>query len=76
MRLICYRPDGIEVIKRALSGADKGLEARYVSAPKYVLVGRGKNPKKLEALVKGRAEGIVREIEKSQGEASFELVKQ
>lgn len=74
MKLICYKPDGMEVIKKALSRA-KDLEVRYISAPNYVLVGHGKDPKRLENLVKGTAEEIAKDIQKSQGEASFELVK-
>lgn len=75
MKLICYKPDGVEVIKKALKKAGEGLEVRYISAPNYVLVGQGRDPKRLENLVRESAEGIVKEIQKSQGEASFELVK-
>ncbi len=75
LRLICYRPDGIEVIKKALSRAGDGLEVKYISAPNYLLVGRGGDPKKLENLVREKAEEIVKETQKSQGEASFEIAK-
>lgn len=75
MNLVSYRPDGVEAIKKALKKADSSLEVRYVSAPKYVLVGKGKNPKKLEALIRESAEAVIKELQKGQGEASFELEK-
>lgn len=75
LRLVSYRPDGVEVIKMALKRAVEGLEVKYISAPNYLLVGRGKDPKRLEALVRERAEEIAKDIQKSQGEASFEIVK-
>jgi translation initiation factor 2 subunit 1 len=75
LRLITNRPDGIEVIKKALLKAKKqGLEVQYISAPQYVLIGKGKNYREIESKVKGIGEGIVKEFEK-EGEASFELEK-
>jgi len=63
-----------EATSQTLEAGD-GLEVKYISAPNYLLVGKGKDPKRLEGLVKERAEEIVKDIEKNQGEASFELVK-
>ena len=73
LKLITSRPDGIEVIKKALLKAkSQGLEVQYVSAPKYVLIGKGKNYKETESKVRTVGEGIAKEFE---GEASFELEK-
>jgi len=75
LRLITYDPNGVELIKKSLLAAKKkGLQIRYVSAPKYVLVGEGKNYKEVESKVRAVGEDIVKEFNKN-GEASFELEK-
>jgi translation initiation factor 2 subunit 1 len=74
MKLKCYCPNGIEVIKKALGNA-KDVEVQYISAPNYVIWASGKNYKELEARVRSAGGQIVSEIEKSQGEASFEIEK-
>jgi translation initiation factor 2 subunit 1 len=75
LKLITHKPDGIGIIKKALLRAKReGLEVHYISAPKYVLIGRGKNYKEVESKVKTVGENIVKEFEK-EGEASFELEK-
>jgi len=75
LNLITHKPDGIEIIKKVLLKAKKqGLEVQYVSAPKYILIGRGKNYREVENKVRTIGEGIAKEFEK-EGEASFELEK-
>lgn len=76
LRLVCYKPDGIEVIKKALEKAQKdGMNVRYVSAPKYELSNSGKNFREVESALEEVAAEVVKAIEKAGGEASFELVK-
>ncbi|MFH1337561.1 MAG: hypothetical protein ABIH55_01665 [Nanoarchaeota archaeon] len=76
MKLICYKPDGVEVIKKVLSEVkDKEIEIRYVSAPEYTIIGHGKNVKQLQSRVEETAENIVKEINKQDGECSFEWEK-
>lgn len=76
LNLVCPGPEGIVAIKKTLTGAaKKGLDVKYISAPKYVLMGRGKDRRELESAVTSAAEGIVKEIQKSSGEASFKLEK-
>lgn len=75
LKLITNRPDGIEIIKKALLRAKReGLEVQYVSAPKYVLIGKGKNYREIENKVRTIGETIVKDFEKN-GEASFKLEK-
>jgi translation initiation factor 2 subunit 1 len=75
LRLISYDPEGVELIKKSLISAKKqGLEIQYISAPKYVLVGEGKNYREVESKVRTIGEDIAREFNKH-GEASFELEK-
>lgn len=75
LKLITHKPDGVGIIKRTLLKAKKeGLEVRYISAPKYVLIGRGKNYKDIENKVRIVGENIAKEFER-EGEASFELEK-
>jgi translation initiation factor 2 subunit 1 len=74
LKIMCYGPDGIKTIKKALSSAGHdGLEIRYVSAPNYVLVGKGKNFKELKAKVHKTAEGISEEMSRHKGTCDFEI---
>jgi translation initiation factor 2 subunit 1 len=76
LNLFCCSPDGIDVIKSVLSATEgNGLEVRYVSAPEYVLVGRGKNHRETEERIRNAAEGIAREIKRQNGECSFEIME-
>ncbi|MCK4496634.1 MAG: S1 RNA-binding domain-containing protein [Candidatus Aenigmarchaeota archaeon] len=76
LNLVCYQSDGIDVIKRVLSGAEgDGLEVKYISAPEYMLVGRGKNYKEIETKIRNAAENIVNEVKKQKGECSFEIIE-
>ena len=74
MKLVSYRPNGVELIKKTL-GSVKGMEVKYISAPTYMLVGKGKNYKDLKTKLNAEAELIVKEINKSGGEASFEALE-
>ena len=75
LRLTTYEPDGADVIKNALLKAKRqGLEVRYISPPRYVVIGTGKNYKEVENKVKTIGENIAKDFEKH-GEASFELEK-
>jgi len=76
LNLVCYGPDGVEVIKKVLSGVEgDGLEVKYISAPEYMLVGKGKNYRETEARIRDAAEGIAKEIKKQNGECSFEIIE-
>jgi translation initiation factor 2 subunit 1 len=75
LKLVTREPNGIELIKNALARAKKeGLEVQYISAPKYVLEGKGKNYKNVENKVRTVGEEIAKDFGKH-GEASFELEK-
>lgn len=76
LTLICYQPDGVSIIKKALLEAEKrGLEVRYVSAPNYQLIARGRNLQETEKKLEDASKDIVNEIKKSGGEAEFRLVR-
>ncbi len=75
LKLVTYEPNGIELIKKVLAKAKKeGLNVQYVSAPKYILEGKGKNYKNIENKVRTIGEEITKDFEKY-GQASFELEK-
>jgi translation initiation factor 2 subunit 1 len=78
LELTCYSPDGVEIIKKVLAEAKKGkdVEIRYVSAPRYVLIGRGKNFKEIHAMIEQLADKIVKEINKHKGVCRFEMVEE
>ncbi|MBI4175583.1 MAG: hypothetical protein HY518_00110 [Candidatus Aenigmarchaeota archaeon] len=74
LKLICYRPDGIEVIKSVLTKAragQKDLEIKYISTPVFTISLKGKNYKTLEARITETAEEIVKEMKQNHGEGSY-----
>ena len=74
MRLVSYDPDGIGVIKDTIAkNLGKDVDIRYVSAPRYVLIGKGKSYKEVESQVETAARKITDGIKKHNGEADFEL---
>ncbi len=75
MKIVSYKPDGVEVIKKTLLELPKEVEVKYVSAPNYLLITKNTNHKELKATIISAAEGIVKKINADGGEASFELVE-
>lgn len=74
LNIVCFREDGIETIKKILSDVQEdGIEVKYISAPEYMIVGRGKNYKEIESKIRGVAERIEKEVKKQHGECSFEI---
>jgi len=74
IELSCHGPDGVGIIKKVLNEASKdGLEVSYVSAPNYVIIGRGKNIKQVKAKVKETMERIEREMTAHRGTCEFEI---
>lgn len=72
--LSCFKPDGVEVIKKMLGTTRrKGFSVAYVSAPRYQLMGTGKDFKKLRASLEEESESLVRAIQKEGGEGKFTL---
>ena len=74
LKLISYRPNGVEVIKKSLSKVE-GFEVKYISAPIYMLVAKGKNYKDLKSKIILTAEEITKEVAKSGGEGSFQIIE-
>jgi translation initiation factor 2 subunit 1 len=75
LKLVSYRPDGIDIIKKALKKAQSsGLEVKYVSAPVYTITGEGKNFKELKARVESVAEDVVKEMS-SGGQAEYRIME-
>lgn len=77
LELVCYSSDGVSIIKNVLTEATKGkdVEIRYISTPKYVLIGRGKNYKEIHKMINDLAEHITREINKHKGACQFKMVE-
>jgi len=72
LKLICYRPDGVEVIKSILSKIEnENIEVRYIAASDYVIIGRGKNIKQLHSMIENTVETAVKDIKKQDGEYTF-----
>ncbi|HDD46232.1 MAG TPA: S1 RNA-binding domain-containing protein [Candidatus Aenigmarchaeota archaeon] len=76
LELFSYKPDGIELIKNVLKQAEiRGVEIKYISAPKYMLIGRGENYKELKVSVTEICNRIVKEIERLGGKGKFKILK-
>ena len=74
LKLTCLGPEGINIIKKALSAANgEGIKVSYVSAPKYVIIGKGKNIKETKSRVKEILERIEKEISSHKGTCEFEI---
>jgi len=74
LTLICHGPEGVNIIKKSLLMADKdGLEVRYVSAPKYTIIGRGKNVKEVRAKVNDIIARIEKKMLEHKGTCEFEI---
>jgi translation initiation factor 2 subunit 1 len=78
LSLMCYAPDGVEIIKGALSKAAKenGIDVRYVSAPKYMITARGKNYREIEQSITRAAESITKEINRCKGDCTFKMIEE
>jgi len=76
LKLVSYEPDGVKVIAEALSEAEKGgLEVKYISAPKYVIIGRGKKHKAVEAKVNRIADAVVKRVRQNNGSGEFKIME-
>lgn len=77
LNIVCYGPNGIEVIKKALKKArDSGVDVKYVSPPEYMISSSGKNIKDVRSKVTSAAEGISGEISSGKGTCEFELIEE
>lgn len=76
LELTSYAPNGLQVVKGYLAEIEKkGIDVKYVSAPKYALTMKTKDAKKGERIIKETAEAIVKKIEQSGGKGAFTMVK-
>ena len=75
LSLICYDPRGVDVIKGVLSGVSgKGMEVKYISAPKYMVIGKGENVKEIREVVENVCNEAVAAVEKAGGEGDFSFI--
>ncbi len=76
LSLVCYSPNGVKVIKDVISKTvPEGLNIKYISAPKYMLSGEGKNYKQIKMLVEETAGAVVKKINRHGGECSFRMLE-
>jgi len=74
LNLISYKSNGIILIKNILKkAADAGFDVRYISAPNYEIMGKGKNYKEIESRLQEMGAALIKEIERSGGEGSFTM---
>jgi len=77
LELKSYAKDGVKKIKEALFDLAKkaGAKVKYISAPKYRVEVKGKDPKALEKKLVQELEIAIKTIEKSDGEGKYKLIK-
>ncbi len=77
MEIKNFSMNGIERIKKVLMSLEEnfGLEITYISAPKYMVKIKGKNPKKLEKKLTEALEFAVKEAEKVNSLVSYKMIK-
>jgi len=75
LELRCYKPDGVEIIKKILKDAKKKyeLDIKYISAPRYSIALRTKDAKGGEKKIKEASEEIIKNIKMSDGEGIFKV---
>ncbi len=71
LKLISYAPDGVEIIKEALSQA-KDVEIKYLGGGKYSVNVKAEDYKTAEDLLKNAVDPVISFIKKKGGEGSFE----
>ena len=76
LELKSYAEDGVERIKKALSGLGiNGLEISYISAPKYRLELKTIDPKTGEKNLREKLEALVKSSKVNEVESSYRFVK-
>ena len=77
IELSSLAPDGIERIKQALNEIERavGAKPKYLSAPKYRVNLKTKNPKAVEKKLRTVLENIVKKFEQSGGMGRYEILK-
>ena len=73
MEISSARPDGVEVVKKALSGAlgVPGVEVAYLGAPRYRISVTAKDFKSAEKELRPIIDGVQRAVEKKKGSFAF-----
>ncbi len=74
VELVSYRPDGVDAVKRLLSKLPAGIEARYISAPKYMLIKKGADRRQMEAELMKAASALVEELKKNDGNGNIKIL--
>jgi translation initiation factor 2 subunit 1 len=75
LEIVCYKPNGAEVIKEILSKVPKGCEVRYISAPKYMITKKGSDRKEIEIELSRLSASLIEAIRKSDGHGKFSIVQ-
>jgi len=72
LNLICENSDGVEVIKKVLTKAQKGdIKITYMGAPKYKISVKASDYKTAEGILKNAQEEVIEGITKAGGTGEF-----
>jgi len=77
LNVVSTAPDGVKKLRSVLSGLEKktGATVKYISAPKYQVELRTKQPKLAEKKLRSGLEDIVKNIKAAEGEVSYEFIR-
>jgi len=75
IELKCFKPDGIEIIKKVLNDVKEKheIDIKYISAPKYSLILKTKDAKLGERKLKEASEEVIKNLKLLGGEGSFKV---
>lgn len=74
LKLRCPDSNGVEVIKEELGKSD--MEVSYISAPKYSVKIKSKDPKSAEQKLKRESDEVIQVMKEHGGGGSFEVVRE
>ena len=60
--ITCFDGDGIAIIKKSVSGLDKEISIKYISAPRYILSITSKDAKRADKKLKASIEALDEEL--------------
>jgi len=75
LKLVSYAPDGIDIIKEALSKIGKNIEVKYFGAGKYSIRIKADDYKKAEKIMEKNSKAVIDFMEEAKGEASFKRIE-
>ncbi len=77
LKIMSAAPDGVKKIRHVLAELEKetGATVKYISAPKYQVEIKTKNPKEAEKKLESGLQAALEKIKQADGEGSYEFIR-